>query len=103
MKENICKKGITLISLVITIVVMLIVAGVAISISVNEEGLFTKSQEASKLQTRSQEFEALKSIQLNIMVENMGYIPVNNLKQAFEECEFELEELTKNSFQLKKY
>ena len=88
MKENICKKGITLISLVITIVVMLIVAGIAISISVNEEGLFTKSQEASKLQTRSQEFEALKSIELNLTLENMGTVLISDLKQAFEDCDF---------------
>ena len=40
------KHGITLISLVITIVVMLILAGVAISIAIDPEGLFGKAEEA---------------------------------------------------------
>ncbi len=80
--------GITMISLVITTVVMLLLAGVVISISVDEQNLFDKTQEASKLQTRSLEFEALKSIQLNMTLENMGTVLINNLKQAFEYCGF---------------
>ena len=44
--REIKNKGITLISLVITIVVLLILAGVAISISVDEGGLFSKSGKA---------------------------------------------------------
>lgn len=48
MKESFLKnkKGITLIALVITVVVMLILAGVAISAIVGGEGLFRKMQEA---------------------------------------------------------
>ena len=40
------QKGITLVSLVITVVVLLILAGVAISIAVSPEGLFTRAQDA---------------------------------------------------------
>ena len=40
------QKGITLVSLVITVVVLLILAGVAISIAVSPEGLFTKAGNA---------------------------------------------------------
>ena len=40
--------AITLIALIITVIVMLILAGVAISAVVNSEGLFSKIREAEK-------------------------------------------------------
>ena len=43
-------KGITLIALVITIVVLIILAGVAINLAINNNGIFTKAKEA-KTQT----------------------------------------------------
>ena len=47
MKTN---KGITLISLVITIVILIILASVTINMTVGENGLFTKAREAKRLQ-----------------------------------------------------
>ena len=44
------QRGITLISLVITIVVLIILAGVAINLTLGENGIFKKAQEAKKLQ-----------------------------------------------------
>ena len=44
------QKGITLISLVITIVVLIILAGVAINMTLGENGIFKKAQEAKRLQ-----------------------------------------------------
>lgn len=41
-------KGITLIALVITIVVLIIIAGVAISLSIGENGIFNKAKYASQ-------------------------------------------------------
>ena len=45
------QRGITLISLVITIVVLIILAGVAINLTLGENGIFKKAQEAKKMQT----------------------------------------------------
>ena len=45
-------KGITLIALVITIIVLLILAGVSINILIGENGLLTKSQDAADENTR---------------------------------------------------
>ena len=45
------QRGITLISLVITIVILIILAGVAINMSLGENGIFKKAQEAKKMQT----------------------------------------------------
>ena len=41
-------KGITLVALVITIIVLLILAGVSISMIMGQEGLITKSQTAAE-------------------------------------------------------
>ena len=43
------KKGITLVALVITVVIMLILAGVAIAAVVDDEGLFSKTREATEI------------------------------------------------------
>ena len=42
-------KGITLVALVVTIIVMLILSGVAINLSIGEEGIFKKAKEAVEL------------------------------------------------------
>jgi len=54
MKRN---KGITLIALVITIVVLIILAGVAISLSLGENGIFNKAKFASEEYANEQELE----------------------------------------------
>ena len=51
MKTN---KGITLVALVITIIVLLILAGVSISLVVGDNGVLTQSQKASENTTDSQ-------------------------------------------------
>ena len=40
------EKGITLIALVVTIIVLLILAGVAISLTIGQNGIFGKAQDA---------------------------------------------------------
>ena len=46
-EEKLKKHGITLISLVITIIILLILAGVAINLALDSDGLFSKALEAS--------------------------------------------------------
>lgn len=41
------QKGITLVALVITIIVLLILAGTAITLTINQGGLFNKTNEAA--------------------------------------------------------
>jgi len=50
-------KGITLIALIITIIVMLILAGVTINLTLGENGIFTTAQQAAKNYTDAQEQE----------------------------------------------
>ena len=54
-------KGITLIALVITIIVLLILAGVTIATLTGENGILTKAQEAS-IQTRGAQVEELVNL-----------------------------------------
>lgn len=44
------QKGITLVALVVTIIGLIILAGIAISMTVGENGIFTKAKEAKRLQ-----------------------------------------------------
>ena len=53
MKRAQKKKGITLIALVITIVIMLLLAGVAIQMSLGENGIIAKSVQAKKEQAKA--------------------------------------------------
>ena len=70
MKQNIIKryknanKGITLIALVITIIVLLILAAVSISMLTGENGLLTKASDAK---TQTEEKSAKEKVQLEVL------------------------------------
>ena len=61
-------KGITLIALVITIVVLIILAGVAINLTLNNNGIFTKAKEAREnyMVAANEEQEAITNIEESI-------------------------------------
>ena len=66
------QKGITLISLVITIVVLIILAGVAINMTLGENGIFKKAQEAKRLQEIATAKEQIGLEILEAQIEAMG-------------------------------
>ena len=68
------KQGITLIALIITVVIMLILAGVAISAVVSGDGLFDRTRYAAELQNFTQMQEA---IQLYYYTVTDGTLPVS--------------------------
>ena len=79
MKKN---KGITLIALVITIVIMLLLAAVAIQMAMGENGLIAKSVQAQKQQAKSELYENVKLSYTNLKVkalENGQPIPEADL------------------------
>ena len=59
-KRKYKKTGITLIALVITIVIMLLLAGVALQIAMGENGLIAKSVQAQKEQAKAELYETAK-------------------------------------------
>ena len=64
MKRNIQNKGITLIALVITIIVLLILAGVSIAMLTGENGILTQAQTSKE---RTEIAEAKEQAKLDIM------------------------------------
>jgi len=51
------KKGITLIALVITIIILIILAGVAINLSIGDNGIFSKAKQAKEEYANAQGYE----------------------------------------------
>ena len=66
------EKGITLIALVVTIVVLLILAGVSISMLTGENGIINKAQEAKVNTEIAEEKEAIGLAYNGVMAENRG-------------------------------
>ena len=64
MKEN--KKGITLLALVITIVIMLLLAGVALQMAIGENGLISRAAQAKSLQEKAELYDTAKLIDLHL-------------------------------------
>ncbi len=70
MKYKSQNKGITLVTLVITVVVMLILAGVAISAIINGEGLFNRVTQAEREHVKSSILEVVDMAELDLKIEN---------------------------------
>lgn len=70
MKNN---KGITLIALVVTIIVLLILAGVSIAMLTGQNGILTNAQEAKNSSTAGALDEAAKIAIGNIMTDKLGW------------------------------
>ena len=68
MKKNV--HGITLIALVITIIVLLILAGVSLNFILGENGIITRAKTTRKIQTIATIKEALEFEKVDIQVEN---------------------------------
>ena len=59
-KQKNKERGITLIALVVTIIVLIILAGVSIAMLVGENGIITQAQRADELTTQAQQKEAIE-------------------------------------------
>lgn len=74
-KDVINNKGITLISLIVTIVLMLILAAVVINVTVGENGLFKTAKKAATDYKISEILEKLEVEKANLIVDMNGDIP----------------------------
>lgn len=63
------ERGITLVALVVTIVVLLILAGVTVTYALSGNGLFTKAQEAGMVSEQATIRDAVSSAQAECMME----------------------------------
>ena len=58
--KNKQEKGITLIALVVTIIVLLILAGVAINLTIGQNGIITRAMDSTERTEIADEREAIK-------------------------------------------
>ena len=65
------KKGITLLALVITIVIMLLLAGIAIQMTMGKNGLIAKSEQAQKAQAKAELYETAKLSYTNLKAKTL--------------------------------
>lgn len=75
LKEN---KGITLISIIITVIILLILAGITISLVIGDNGLIAKSKQSGKKAEISSEKEAIQISATQAIEEENG---IANLKK----------------------
>ncbi len=68
-KQKLQERGITLIALVVTIIILLILTGVTLNIALSDGGLFSKTREAAKKYQTESEREALE---MSIMSYKLG-------------------------------
>ena len=82
-------KGITLVALVVTVIVLLILSGVAISLSIGEDGIFRRAQEGAKVYQNANENEKIELDKVSNYIDD--YLNGNN-KEDEEETLSEVEE-----------
>lgn len=78
------EKGITLIALIITIIIMLILAGVVINLTIGENGLFKTAKQAGKDYEISAIKEQIITDVYDKQAQNEGDISEDNLKEILE-------------------
>lgn len=80
------KKGITLISLVVTIIVLLILAGVTIATLTGDNGILTRAQDAKTKTEEAEDIEKIRLAMSESQIGENGYQKLNetNFKEALE-------------------
>lgn len=69
--------GITLVALVITIIMLLILAGVTLNLTLGDNGLLKRAQEATNLYNIEEERERLEMVKATVAIENNGEVTVD--------------------------
>ena len=75
------KNGITLVALVVTIIVLLLLAGIAIATLGGENGIFSKVKQAKKAQIESEMKEQLTMGLQELQVEKQGNATLDDVTQ----------------------
>ena len=107
MKETMKNKGITLIALVITIIVLLILAGITIASITGENGILRMAEQASKKTKQSQEIEGIELAMNSSIMEDVSTLEVKKeifekeLNKYFGDREIEIQDNRDGSFLVK--
>ena len=82
MKRNRQEKGITLIALVVTIIILLILAGVTLNIALGENGLFKMASQSGEVAKDVSEEEKVKLAVSGAFLDGTGTLSKDNLEKA---------------------
>ncbi len=82
MREN---KGITLVALVVTIIVLIILAGVSINMIVGDNGIITKAKETIEIQKIAELTEKLELEKAPVAIENKGEVTITDYLEHLKE------------------
>ena len=82
-EQQLREKGITLIALVITIIILLILAGITIGLVAGDNGILTQASKAQEKTVQAQEEENIKLAIMASSIENNGYAEILNA-ESFE-------------------
>ena len=97
LKEKIIKKdaeGITLVALVVTIIILLILAGIAINLTLGEDGIFKKAGEGAQIYQNASNNEKIEIDKVSNYIDD--YLNGNKNEDNEEEKLSEVEESIKN-------
>ena len=86
-KKSLQERGITLIALVVTIIILLILAGVTLNMALSDNGLFSKTQEAADKYKQAQEDEELEIEKIEYAADGRDIKEVKTIsnEEGFEE------------------
>lgn len=79
------REGITLISLVVTIIILIILAGISINMLLGENGIIERTKTAKKETLIAQYKEKIDLVKAETGIKNKGNIILDNLNDAFNE------------------
>ena len=95
--KNKRNEGITLIALVVTIIVLLILAGISIQMLVGEGGILTNARDASEKTKDANEDEQVKLAVAEALSNGVGTLSTDNVRQGLIN-EFGLDKVTNDTF-----
>ena len=72
------EKGITLVALAITIILLLILAGAAINLTIGDEGIFTRAIDAQDRYKAEEIIEKMQIIKANTIIDNKGKFNIDD-------------------------
>ena len=92
------QRGITLIALVITIIVLIILAGVAINLTLGENGILRRAQDAQKLSDKATVKEKIEVAIVEVQVEEVTSTGSLTLQKLYETLESKDSNITLNEY-----
>ena len=98
-KKSLQEQGITLIALVVTIIILLILAGVTLNMALSQNGLFSKTQEAAEKYKQAQSDEEEEIEKIRYATEGIYITEIKEISSVEEFGEFRNEVNEGNNFE----